>query len=147
MLKHTSGLELNWKTLYERRQFRRAITTYKSLYKLSPPYLHNLFSFNLLSKGGNSDKLSLTNWFKNSLIYRSIIFWNSLDRVTRHASSISCFISHHFNHIRFVMLLYYISLLFFYFFLFSLLCFVLFCIPVYFRPGRSAFLDETSLIK
>ena len=31
----------------------------------------------------------------NSFTYRSIIFWNSLDRVTRHASSISCFISHY----------------------------------------------------
>ena len=95
----TLRLELNWKSLYERRQLRRAITTYKSLNKLSPPYLHNLFSFNLFSKGRNSDKLyvvrPITNWFKNSFTYRSIIFWNSLDRVTRHASSISCFISHY----------------------------------------------------
>ena len=53
----TLRLELNWKSLYERRQLRRAITTYKSLNKLSPPYLHNLFSFNLFSKGRNSDKL------------------------------------------------------------------------------------------
>ena len=95
----TLRLELNWKSLYERRQLRRAITTYKSLNKLSPPYLHNVFSFNLFSKGQNRDKLyvvrPITNWFKNSFTYRSIIFWNSLDRVTRHASSISCFISHY----------------------------------------------------
>ena len=35
--------ELGWKTLFERRQLRKGVATYKIVNKLSPPYLHNIY--------------------------------------------------------------------------------------------------------
>ena len=78
--------ELNWRSLYERRQLRSGISTFKCLNKLSPPYLHNLFQRNPASRGRNKDKLflirPLTNWVKHSFSYKSAKLWNTLSRDT-----------------------------------------------------------------
>ena len=66
---HTLRSELNWRTLYDRRRLRRGIATYKIVNKLSPPYLHDIFTSNANSKGRNKDNLFVmrpnTNWLNN----------------------------------------------------------------------------------
>ena len=93
---HTLRSELNWRTLYDRRRLRRGIATYKIVNKLSPPYLHDIFTSNANSKGRNRDNLFVmrpnTNWLRNSFTYRSTILWNSLNNNTRTATSVSSFI-------------------------------------------------------
>ena len=93
--------ELNWRSLYERRQLRRGTSTFKCLNKLSPPYLHNLFQRNPASRGRNKDKLflirPLTNWVKHSFSYKSAKLWNSLSRDTRQSDSILRFITNYWN--------------------------------------------------
>ena len=99
---HPLRLELQWRSLHDRRLYRRALSTFKSINKLSPPYLHNLFTYNIHTRGRNHDKLyvirPLTNWYKNSFTYRSTKLWNSLTKETRHATSIK-----HFNYCFFNM--------------------------------------------
>ena len=94
---HTLRSELNWRTLYyDRRRLRRGIATYKIVNKLSPPYLHDIFTSNANSIGRNRDNLFVmrpnTNWLRNSFTYRSTILWNSLNNNTRTATSVSSFI-------------------------------------------------------
>ena len=84
--------ELNWRTLYDRRRLRRGIATYKIVNKLSPPYLHDIFTSNTNSKGRNKDNLFVIRTNTNSFTYRSTILWNSLNNSTRTASSVSSFI-------------------------------------------------------
>ena len=63
---HARTRALNWRTLYDRRRLRRGIATYKSVNKLSPPYLHDIFTSNTNSKGLNKDNIFVirpnTNW-------------------------------------------------------------------------------------
>ena len=72
-------------TLTERRRFHTAIQIFRSLHRLSPPYLHNIFQLSKDITGHVSHNINrlfvprvFTNYGKRSFFYRGALLWNSL---------------------------------------------------------------------
>ena len=75
-------------TLTERRRFHTAIQIFRSLHRLSPPYLHNIFQLSKDITGHVSRNINrvfvprvFTNYGKRSFFYRGALLWNSLPLV------------------------------------------------------------------
>ena len=89
--------KLNWEKLSKRRQTQKALIMFKTIHKLAPEYLHQLFTprraeYNLRNLEG---KLALpkphSNYLKRSFSYSAALLWNNLPQEMRDADSIGNF--------------------------------------------------------
>ena len=89
--------KLKWEKLSKRRQTQKALIMFKTIHKLAPDYLHQLFTprraeYNLRNLEG---KLALpkphTNYLKRSFSYSGALLWNNLPQKMRDADSIGHF--------------------------------------------------------
>ena len=85
-------------TLTERRRFHTAIQIFKSLRRISPPYLHDIFQFSKDVTGHLSRNINglfvprvFTNYGKRSFYYRGTVLWNSLRSTITGAITLSSF--------------------------------------------------------
>ena len=85
-------------TLTERRRFHTAIQIFKSLRRISPPYLHDIFQFSKDVTGRLSRNINglfvprvFTNYGKRSFYYRGTVLWNSLRSTVTGAITLSSF--------------------------------------------------------
>ena len=89
--------KLKWEKLSKRRQTQKALIMFKTIHKLAPKYLHQLFTprrseYNLRNLEG---KLALpkphTNYLKRSFSYSGALLWNNLPQEMRDTDSIGLF--------------------------------------------------------
>ena len=87
-------------TLTERHRFYTAIQIFRSLHRLSPPYLHNIFQLSKDITGHVSRNINrpfvprvFTNYGKRSFFYRGALLWNSLPFSVTGAATFNCIIT------------------------------------------------------
>ena len=89
--------KLKWEKLSKRRQTQKALIIFKTIHKLAPKYLHQLFTprrseYNLRNLEG---KLALpkphTNYLKRSFSYSGGLLWNNLPQEMRDTDSTGLF--------------------------------------------------------
>ena len=90
--------KLKLSTLKDQRKFHLGIQVFKSLFKLSPSYLFNIFTYGSQKSGHtlrNCHRLFIhsvrTNMGKATLRYRGAVLWNSLDEALHDCDTVSSF--------------------------------------------------------
>ena len=85
-------------SLTERRTFHTAVQVFKILNKISPPYLHGIFSYAVDVTGRSGRNLHRlfvpsvrTNYGKQSLAYRGTAIWNRLPKALYSAKTVNGF--------------------------------------------------------
>ena len=83
-------------------KYHQVSLVYKCIHKISPEYLHDMFSIKLDSKhynlrSSNTGRLDVSKKHNRSLSYDGPKLWNSLDSETRQTISLSVFQSKVFN--------------------------------------------------
>ena len=92
-------------TLTECRRFHTAIQIFRSLHRLSPPYLHyNIFQLSKDITGHVSRNINrlfvprvFTNYGKRNFFYRGALLWNSLPFSVTGAATLLSFKNYYFN--------------------------------------------------
>ena len=91
-------------TLTERRRFHTATQIFRSLHRLSPPYLHNIFQLSKDITGHVSRNINrlfvprvFTNYGKRSFFYRGALLWNSLPLSVTGAATLLSFKNCYFD--------------------------------------------------
>ena len=91
-------------TLTERRRFHTAIQIFKSLHRISPPYLHDIFQFSKDVTGHLSRNVKrlfvprvFTNYGKRTFFYRGTVLWNNLKSTVTGAATFSSFRNYYLN--------------------------------------------------
>ena len=104
------------------------IQLFKSLYQISPPYLHNIFQFSTDMTGHVSRNINhlfvprvFTNFGKRSFFYRGTVLWNNLPLSVSKAATLSSFKNSYFNFSWFLFLYLFCC------FVFILFCYIIFC--------------------
>ena len=89
--------KLKWEKLSKRRQTQKALMMFKSIHKLAPEYLSQLFTtrraeYNLRNLEGKLDlPKPHTNYLKRSFSYTGALLWNNLPQQMRDVGSIGHF--------------------------------------------------------
>ena len=94
--------ELKWIPFSDIVKYHQVSLVYKCIHKISPEYLHDMFSIKLDSKrynfrSSNTGRLDVPKKYNRSLSFNGPKLWNSLDSKTRQAISHSVFQSKVFN--------------------------------------------------
>ena len=94
--------ELKWIPFSDIVKYHQVSLVYKCIHKISPEYLHDMFSIKLDSKrynlrSSNTGRLDVPKKHNRSLSFNGPELWNSLDSETRQAISLSVFQSKVFN--------------------------------------------------
>ena len=91
-------------TLTERRRFHTAVQIFKSLRRISPPYLHDTFQFARNVTGHLSRNINrlfvprvFTNYGKRSFYYRGTVLWNNLKSTVTEAATLLSFRNYYLN--------------------------------------------------
>ena len=92
--------ELKWLTFPERVKFQKAVTMFKTMNNLNPPYIKNLFKFTneihdrcLRSASDNLLYIPKPNCelYRNSLAYSGSKIWNSIPQDVKNSDSVAIF--------------------------------------------------------
>ena len=94
--------ELKWIPFSDIVKYHQVSLVYKCIHKISPEYLHDMFSIKLDSKrynlrSSNTGRLDVPKKHNRSLSFNDPKLWNSLYSETRQAISLSVFQSKVFN--------------------------------------------------
>ena len=94
--------ELKWIPFSDIVKYHQVSLVYKCIHKISPEYLHDMFSIKLNSKrynvrSSNTGRLDVLKKHNRSLSFNGPKLWNSLYSETRQTISISVFQSKVFN--------------------------------------------------
>ena len=91
-------------TLTERHRFHTAIQILKSLHRISPPYLHDIFQFSKDVTGHLSRNVNrlfvprvFINYGKRTFFYRGTVLWNNLKSTVTGAATLSSFRNYYLN--------------------------------------------------
>ena len=92
--------QLNWLSYYDRCKYHASVLVYKTIYKLSPPYMSDLISISnnkvhSLRSINNKDIVLphrvRTNYMKNTFLFYSMNIWNKIPLNIRNSVNLKIF--------------------------------------------------------